>query len=398
MKKHQKKHTKKLQWNKILSYAGITALFICGILIRTPLLHEGIDYESYDLVTWIIPWYDYIKSRGILEALGENFSNYTPPYTYLLSIMTLVPVSKVLAIKLISIIMDFVNAFIVYKIVEFQRQSKLISLCAAGIFLCLPTLYINSTIWGQSDAIYTGFLLMSVYFLIKERPFWGVLAFSISFAFKAQAVFFAPFLAILLLKRRVKLWHFLLVPGVYIILCLPVVLLGRSWGDVLTIYLQQGNTLNWLSLNAPNLYAFIPNTGDAFTPNDDNQLAVWIGLAFASICLGLWIFFTAKDGRFFDNKKLIQLAFISLALSPFLLPKMHDRYFYPADVFSLVLAFCSAEFWFLPIAYQIVSGLAYTPFLLGFPGAIPLGIATSVNAISLIVLLKNQFYNVNRSD
>jgi Gpi18-like mannosyltransferase len=285
--------------------------------------------------------------------------------------------------------MDFVNAFIVYKIVQFQGQSKLISLYAAGIFLCLPTLYINSAIWGQADAIYTGFLLMSLYFLIKDMPFRGVLAFSISFAFKAQAIFIAPFLAVLLLKNRIKVWYFLLVPGVYIILCLPVVLLGRSWADVLTIYLQQSNTYDYLSAGAPNFYVFIP---------DNYSQLVWAGLAFASICLGVWIFFTAKGDQFFDKKKLVQLACISLVLSPFLLPRMHDRYFYPADVFSLVLAFCSTEFWFLPVAYQIVSGLSYAPFLLGIPGAFPLGIATSVNALSLVFLLKNQFQHVDLSD
>jgi len=372
----------------MLSYAGLTTLFIIGILIRTPLLPDAIGHKSFDMTEWYITWYDYIQSHGIFQALGDKFSDYTPPYLYLLSAMTLLPLPKVLAIKLIAILMDFVNAFIIYKIVQSQRQSTILSLLAAGIFLCLPTVYINSTVWGQVDAVYTGFLLLSLYFLLTEKPFWGVLAFSVSFAFKAQAMFFAPFLAVLLFKKRIELWHLLLVPGVYIILCLPVVLLGRSWGDVLTVYLQQGQYFNYLSAGAPNFYIFIPNNYTQF---------VWIGLAVACIGLGLWIFFTTRDKRGFDNKKLIQLALISLVLSPFLLPKMHDRYFYPVDVFSLVLAFCAIEFWFLPIAYQIVSGLSYIGFLLGTPGGIPLFTATSVNTISLIALLKNQFQNLTLS-
>jgi Gpi18-like mannosyltransferase len=302
--------------------------------------------------------------------------------------MTLMPVPKVMAIKLISITLDFVNAFTLYKIVQLLRQSKLISLCAAGIFLCLPTIGANSTIWGQADAIYTGFLLISLYFLMKDRPFWGLLSFSISFAFKAQAAFFIPFLVVLFFKKRIKVWHFFLIPGVYIFLSLPVMLLGRNWVDVLTIYLQQGNTYKFLSARAPNLYVIIPN--------EYYQPAVWIGLAVASICLGIWIFFTSKDHQDLDNEKLVQLAFISLALSPFLLPKMHDRYFYPADVFSLILAFSSVEFWFLPVTYQIISGLTYIPFLFGrLTGFIPLGVAASLNATTIIFLLKNQFRNLN---
>ena len=37
---------------------------------------------------------------------------------------------------------------------------------------------------------------------------------------------------------------------------------------------------------------------------------------------------------------------MSVALVPFLLPKMHDRYFYPADIFSLLAAFYMPEFGF----------------------------------------------------
>jgi Gpi18-like mannosyltransferase len=373
----------RLQGNKILSWAGVTVLFIFGIFARVYLLYKGMDYKSIDMIVWLIPWYDYIASHGILKALGDKFTNYTPPYTYLLSIMTLMPIPKVMAIKLISVTMDFINAFMVYKIVQFQRQSKMIALGAAGIFLCLPTICINSTIWGQADAIYTGFILISLYFLLKDQPFWGMLSFSMAFAFKAQAVFIMPFLVIFLLKKRVKVLHFLLIPGVYIILSLPVILLGRNWVDVLTIYLQQGNTYQLLSARAPNLYILIPN--------EYYQPASWIGLIFASICLGLWILFIVKD-QVLDNEKLMHLAVISVALTPFLLPKMHDRYFYPADVFSLVLAFYWTELWFLPVAYQIISGLSYIPFLFGrLTGVIPLGLAATLNAASIILLLKTQF-------
>jgi hypothetical protein len=42
-----------------------------------------------------------------------------------------------------------------------------------------------------------------------------------------------------------------------------------------------------------------------------------------------------------------------------LLPKMHDQYFYPADVFSFMAATLVPEIWFIPILFQISSGAAY---------------------------------------
>ena len=54
---------------------------------------------------------------------------------------------------------------------------------------------------------------------------------------------------------------------------------------------------------------------------------------------------------------------VSVALTPFLLPKMHDRYFYPADVMSILLAFSVPQFWFVPLCYQVISSLVYAIFL-----------------------------------
>ena len=153
----------------------------------------------------------------------------------------------------------------------------------------------------------------------------------------------------------------------------------------MTIYLRQSNTWWFLSSNAPNFYLLIPNKYF--------QSGTWIGYEVAAICLGLWIFFTAKYNQILDDKKLVQLAFISVALVPFLLPKMHDRYFYPADVFSLIVAFYWPQFWILPILYQIISGLSSLLFLFHIPGAIPLLVATILNATTLIFLLRKQFYS-----
>jgi Gpi18-like mannosyltransferase len=338
--------------NNLLSYLGISLLFVLGILLRT-----HVSTVTSDMRFFLIRWYDYIQSKGILVALGDNFSNYTPPYTYLLALMTLTSsfLPKVTAIKLISILADFVNAFLVYKIVRLKYPSGLAPFWAAGAFLCLPTIFINSAIWGQADAVYTVFLLASLYFFLKEMPLWGMLAFSVSFAFKAQAVFLVPFLAVLLFRKQIKIWHFFMVPIVYIVLCLPVLLLGRGWADVLTIYLNQSETYHWLSGNAPNLYIFISN--------HYYQPGLWIGVIIAAIGIGTWIVLTITGNKSFNREKLALIALVSVALLPFLLPKMHERYFYPADVFSLVTAFFFPEMWFVPIAYQVTSGLSYTVYM-----------------------------------
>ena len=59
-------------------------------------------------------------------------------------------------------------------------------------------------------------------------------------------------------------------------------------------------------------------------------------------------------------------ATVSLMLAPFLLPKMHDRYFFAADLCSIALAFIIPRLWFVPVGLQISSTLAYVPILCEF--------------------------------
>jgi hypothetical protein len=50
---------------------------------------------------------------------------------------------------------------------------------------------------------------------------------------------------------------------------------------------------------------------------------------------------------------------------PFFLPQMHERYFYLADVLTMVMAFCVRRYWVVAIVVSACSLLCYAPFLLG---------------------------------
>lgn len=384
---------KQVAVNKLLeSYFLLSILFIAGIVIRCAVIHNtNIDTNNY-----LIPWYDYIAQKGILTALGDNFANYTPPYTYLLALMTAIPIPKLIAIKIIPIVMDLINSILIYKIINSRYPSSSISLWAAVIFWCLPSVILNSAYWGQADSFYTGFLLLTIYFLLLSRPLFAMLAFSISVAFKLQAIFMAPLLVVLLIKpfantnndevnSNIKFWHFLLVPMVYCLLCLPAVLLGRKWSDVLAIYLDQAKTFKNLSDYAPNPYVFISN--QYFHPVYE------LGLVFAVICVCVWIAFTAKKNLNLIKDRLLLAALASVAIVPFLLPKMHERYFYPADALSLVVAFFIPKLWYLPIGFQVISCLSYYPILSDTWAHTNVKYAAIINTCFIGFILWKQFNN-----
>jgi Gpi18-like mannosyltransferase len=73
---------------------------------------------------------------------------------------------------------------------------------------------------------------------------------------------------------------------------------------------------------------------------------------------------------------------LSLLLVPFFLPKMHERYFYPADVLSVAYAFFFPEQFFIPIGMILISLFAYQPFLFG-----RIVVPVEILAVGILVLL-----------
>ncbi len=361
-----------------LALLGLIALFALGLLAR---LFTG--KITGDMSNFYFVWYQNILDNGVAVAFREHLIGYTPAFWYLFAGTTLLDpiLPRVTAIKLLPILFDFISTFFVYKIVRIKYPRGNLPYWAAGLFFALPTIFINSAQWGQMDALYTTFLIISLFFFLKEKPLQGMLAFALSFSIKFQAIFFVPFLVVLLLKKKVRWWQFLLVPAVYVVSCIPAVLLGSSWLDVLTIYLRQTTLFSQLSVNAPNLYIFMPW--------EVAELALMIGFIVAFCIITGWIICTALDKREL-TPEMVLMALISVSLTPFVLPRMHERYFYPADALSLVAAFFNPELWFVPFAFQLSSGLASAVYLKG-KSLEPVMYGAIINTIILIVLLVYQF-------
>jgi Gpi18-like mannosyltransferase len=49
---------------------------------------------------------------------------------------------------------------------------------------------------------------------------------------------------------------------------------------------------------------------------------------------------------------------------PFLLPEMHERYFYLADVLSIIYAFYFPRYFYVAVIMQLCSLLSYAPYLM----------------------------------
>ena len=350
-----------------------------AVLIRLPLL----SFKSSDFFNSLRPWYVIIHEMGF-SVFGTDFTTYNPPYLYQLYLIArfFPDVSNLLAIKIPSLITDFICAYFVYKIVALKYPAQSFGIFAAIAFLFTPTVVLNSAFWGQADVLFTAPLIACLYFLMVRKNSLAFIAFGISLAFKLQAVFLAPLLLGLFLRGQVSWKHFLLVPLVLFLAIIPSWIAGRPLLDLILIYVAQTKQYQLLEMSAPTVYTWLPDIGltQRFFTLTGVIFTAMLGFVFSALIY--------KSQAKLTVPLLLKLALVSVLFVPFFLPKMHDRYFYPADVISIIYAFYFPQYFFVPIGIIVASFFAYQPTLFNAE-TVPMGFLAAGLFVILIILAKD---------
>ncbi|HEX6411302.1 MAG TPA: hypothetical protein VFZ88_12025 [Sphingomicrobium sp.] len=335
-----------------------------------------------DMRDFLIPWLDTILTRGQIGAFAEPFSNYTPPYLYLLALIS--PLSGVLGdIGLVKALSVGGTLLLVLAVRHLLRVAGCGRNVEMAIWVALlPSVAVNAAGFGQCDAIWSAACVMAVASAISRKPVAMLLWFGVGFAFKAQAIFIAPFIAQRLLSERMPaiLWP---LPGlVYIGAMLPAALAGWPISDLFTIYLRQAEWNPEFISNAANLWAGVqygaPTAGLAW---------LWLGFVAAAAASVLFLIaFRKLDG---SPTPLIGLALLSAMLLPFLLPKMHERFFFLADVLALIYAALRRDRlgWSLFLLVEAASAMALMGVLFRLP--LPPAIGGLLMLAAILILWRN---------
>ncbi len=350
-------------WMKLKPFLleWVILLFMVGLAIS--IRFSLVDWVSGDYSNFLKPWLQQIVDQGGWASLGNAIGDYTPPYIYLLTLISYFPQANssepyLLGIKIISIGFDLVLMVGVYLNAKLwlAKIHPLFPASIAIITLFLPTVIINGSLWGQIDASYTGLSLIAIYYLQRQKPFAASIWYGLAFSFKLQAIFFLPvFIIYFWFHYRHKIYYVFIIPIVYYLLALPAILAGRSLVEITEIYFLQTQTYQLLTLNMPNLYQWFPNQ----RYEDLNQMA--IGLFIVLMAIQFLMMLLTKVTL--TMKPLMLLAYWSLLMANFFLPAMHERYLFAADVLILVIVFQFKSKFYLVLATQAISLLAYSPFI-----------------------------------
>lgn len=350
--------------------AGRTrVLLMVGILASIILRISLLDVETADYLGALSHWYVSIQTHGGFAALRRgDYSDYNALYLYIMAFLTYLPLSKLYAIKAASILFDYIGAWAAWKIVRLRHPEGLRPALAALAVLFAPTCFFNSALWAQCDMMYTAFLLWALYAMLRMQqqehsgkpevwqPYWVVAWWAVALMFKLQAVFFCLPLGWLYVRRSLVWWKAVGVTAlVWGLTLLPAWLLGRPLYDLLLIYARQVVNYPMLSLNAPTVYHLLPEAPfEVF----NRAGVVLTGSVVVVLVLLLW-----HRRWAFTSERIVALSLLSVTLVPYLLPRMHERYFFAADMLAVVYAFYFPRRWYVPVVMGFVSLMSYMPFL-----------------------------------
>ena len=341
-----------------------------------------------DMDRFLLPWFRHIRDTGPIAAFAAPFGDYAPSYLYLMALTTLLAdwIDPVDLIKALSVAGTLALAAATAHLVRATIRNEATPLTAApephravlaaAMIAALPSTAINAVLMGQCDAMWAAACVMALAAALGRRHGAMMMWCGVALGFKLQAAFFAPFVLALLIRRRVPFRLWLAAPVAWLGTLLPAWLAGWPAADLLTIYFRQADTYEGLALSAPNIWMIaemLPALRDV--PLTGLALAAAVGAAAAYVA---WFSVAPLRGRL-----LAEVALLAPLIVVGLLPRMHERYFFLADVIALAIATAWPDRRSIGIALLVQMGslLALAAYLSGYAvlavfGAVPMVIAT----------------------
>ena len=357
------------------AFAGI------AMLARVSML----DFITADYNSFLSGWLQAFREGGFKQLAG-NVGDYNLIYQYFLLLITKINLHDLYLIKLISVAFDYALALVMMRAAgQFGgEKAKLPVFC---LMLILPTVLLDGACWGQCDSVYVFFIVLSLYLLATDRSARSAAALAVAFAFKLQTIFFFPVVLLGLIHKKYKLRHALVFFAAYIVTMVPALIAGKPFMDALMVYANQsmGQYYDRLTYGAPNLYMFFPmmdyTTGQPFkwmryipgmaeegmnsylNPDlypDLQHAALYACVILVLIAVLYWL----MHYREITPDMMLDFAVFCAIFLPFVMPKMHERYFFLADALSVLYAVRHSRRRYLPLLVAGASLTSYASYLM----------------------------------
>lgn len=342
-----------IRQKNILLFLIVTCL---AILARV----GGLSFVSADMNDYLLPWAEQFRANSGFSAMRTQIGDYNFLYQAIIILICRLPGSMVHLYKYISIFFDFLLAISCAALIRKEKGGT--TFCPAfvttyAVVLFLPTVILNSAVWGQCDVIYTVACIFALAALYRRSYAASFIALGLAFALKLQTVFILPvYLYVYICRKDFSLLHFFITLLTLWATGIPAYLQGRSVLAVFQVYLSQVYEYTGMILNTPSIWAlFFPSYG---------HMRLY-AMAATALILGLFLYHFLNHGLVIrENLESFLIVAAWSAWTCFLfLPSMHERYSYLSDLLLVLLALLSRKYLPYALVAVCISGITYTNYL-----------------------------------
>lgn len=305
-----------------------------GVLIAMLIRALCLDRVTGDYTSFLSRWVEHFRSAGGFIGIRDKIGDYNAPYLYFLAAISYSSIPDLYLIKLISVLFDVLLSWAaMLLVIRLRGKADAMAVCSFFAVLCFPTVIANGAYWGQCDSIYGFFAVLSIYLALSDRPVLSVAAIAVSFSFKLQAIFVIPVFFALLLSKHIKIRHLFVFPAALFAMVTPALLIGKPFWDTFGVYFSQmGEYSTWLTLNAPSIFTFAKD-------NTQTQPYSFYGIIAAFLLVfAVFALLIVRRERL-SARSILAAAVVFAVGIPLLLPYMHERYWFIAEILVVVLAF-----------------------------------------------------------
>ncbi|MFL5735533.1 MAG: hypothetical protein ACJ78Q_20440, partial [Chloroflexia bacterium] len=183
-------------------WPGVAVVLLIGLLARLPLL--AVDLRTSADVQIYQQWARAIAAHGLVEVYDHTTTHYPPLLLYLfgaaaslagppaLSATSTDSPALIALLKLPSLLADLLTAALLAW--ALRARGPTIAVAACALYALSPAVLYVSSIWGQTDSVYTLFLVASVVALDRGAygPAW--VGYALALGTKIQSIALAPLL------------------------------------------------------------------------------------------------------------------------------------------------------------------------------------------------------------
>ena len=178
-----------------------TIILIVAFLIRliAALSHKGFDND----VTSFSSWGMTMLTKGPFDFYKITGSDgYPPLYNLVLGFFT--AIASILRleygesgffaiIKMPAILCDMAMGLFIYRIAK-KKLAEVTAITLSALYLFNPAIILNSSSWGQVDAVFTLAVVLCIYYIIERKLYVAMPIFLTGLLMKPQTIIFTPIL------------------------------------------------------------------------------------------------------------------------------------------------------------------------------------------------------------